>query len=323
VRLEGRLVRGPFGQPEAGVEVTPSVTRLDLGIVNAYIIGEAGGPWVLVDTGTPGNAEKIRAEAQERFGVGARPEAILLTHGHADHSGSAAELSGLWDAPIYAHHLELPFLTGLSAYPPPDPTVGGPFALLSRFIPRKTIDLGEERARKLPEGGEVPGMPGWRWIHTPGHTPGHVCLFRPEERVLLAGDALATVDADSFSGMLSRRQKISRPATPVTPDWGAAERSVKEMASLRPRVLAPGHGEPMEGPTVAEELAAFAEDFAAPEHGRYVGEPARFDERGVAWVPPAPPDPLPKVAAVVGTTLLVGMAVVARLAVTRRRGQRV
>ena len=103
----------------------------------------------------------------------------------------------------------------------------------------------------------------------------------------------------------------------------AAERSVREMASLRPRILAPGHGEPMEGPTVAEELAAFAEDFVAPQHGRYVGEPARFDERGIAWLPPAPPDPLPKVAAVVGTALLAGTVALAWLAAARRRGQRV
>ena len=48
----------------------------------------------------------------------------------------------------------------------------------------------------------------------------------------------------------------------------AAEHSVREMASLRPRVLAPGHGEPMESATVTEELATFAESFAAPEHGR-------------------------------------------------------
>jgi hypothetical protein len=79
----------------------------------------------------------------------------------------------------------------------------------------------------------------------------------------------------------------------------------------------------MEGPTVAEELAAFAEDFAAPEHGRYVGEPARFDERSVAWLPPAAPDPLPKVAAVVGTVLLAGTVALAWIAATRRRGQRV
>jgi glyoxylase-like metal-dependent hydrolase (beta-lactamase superfamily II) len=136
--------------------------------------------------------------------------------------------------------------------------------------------------------------------------PGHVCQFRPEDRVLLAGDALATVDAESFSGMLSRKQKMSRPAMPITSDWDAAKWSVKEMATLRARVLARGHGEPVAGPTVAEELATFAENFATPERGRYVGEPARFDELGVAWLPPAPLDPLPKAAAVLGITLLGG-----------------
>jgi glyoxylase-like metal-dependent hydrolase (beta-lactamase superfamily II) len=147
-----------------------------------------------------------------------RPEAIGLTHGHADHSGSAAELSDSWDVPVYAHRLELPFLTGLSAYPPPDPTVRGPFALLGRFISRETIYLGKERARELPAGGEVPGVPNWRWIYTPGHTPGHVCLFRPEDRVLLAGDTLATVDADSFSGMLAAERRSParrRPSRPI------------------------------------------------------------------------------------------------------------
>ena len=110
-----------LGQAAAGeVVVTPGVTRLALGIVNAYLVGEVGGPWVLVDAGTPGNAERIRAEAQERFGARSRPEAIVLTHGHADHSDSAAELADLWDVPVYAHRFELPFLTGLSAYPPPD-----------------------------------------------------------------------------------------------------------------------------------------------------------------------------------------------------------
>ena len=175
--------------------------------------------YLLTDTGTPGNAERIRTAAQERIGAEARPEAIVLTHGHADHAGSAAELSGSWDVPVYAHRLELPFLTGQSAYPPPDPTVGGPFVLLSRFVPWRIVHLGGERANELPVSGVVPGMPGWRWIHTPGHTPGYVCLFRPEGRVLLVGDALATVDADSFLGMLRRKRKISRPATPVTPDW--------------------------------------------------------------------------------------------------------
>jgi hypothetical protein len=140
---------GPYAQTEA---LAPGVARIALGVVNAYLVGEARGPWVLVDAGTPGSAERIRAEARVRFGPEARPEAIVLTHGHADHSGSAAELSDFWDVPVYVHRLELPFLTGLSAYPPPDPTVGGPFALMSRFMPMVSVNLGKERTRELPAG---------------------------------------------------------------------------------------------------------------------------------------------------------------------------
>ena len=50
----------------------------------------------------------------------------------------------------------------------------------------------------LPQTGTIPGLPGWKWIHTPGHSPGHVSLFRESDRVLLAGDAFVTVRTDSF-----------------------------------------------------------------------------------------------------------------------------
>jgi hypothetical protein len=79
----------------------------------------------------------------------------------------------------------------------------------------------------------------------------------------------------------------------------------------------------MKGPTVAKELETFAENFAAPEHGRYVGVPARFDERGVVWLPPVPPDPSPKkIAAVLDMALLVSTAAIAWLATTQRPEQR-
>jgi glyoxylase-like metal-dependent hydrolase (beta-lactamase superfamily II) len=56
-----------------------------------------------------------------------------------DHAGSAADLADLWDAPIYVHPLEIPFVTGRQ-YPPGDPTIGGFLALLGRFFrPRRSI----------------------------------------------------------------------------------------------------------------------------------------------------------------------------------------
>jgi glyoxylase-like metal-dependent hydrolase (beta-lactamase superfamily II) len=63
-------------------EITPGVVRLRTLIANVYMAGSPGGPWVLVDTGTPGNAACIRNAAARHFGREVRPEAILLTHGH-------------------------------------------------------------------------------------------------------------------------------------------------------------------------------------------------------------------------------------------------
>ncbi len=202
-------------------EVTPGVARLKTLMANIYLVGSPGGPWVLVDTGTPGNAARIRRAAEQRFGADARPSAILLTHGHRDHAGSARELAEAWDVPIYAHRLERPFLTGKAAYPPKEPLAGGAFAFFSRFFPGGPVEIGD-RLHDLPEGGEVPGLIGWRWHFTPGHAPGHVAFFQRYESTLLAGDACVTMDLDSAMGILTEEPRISRPPSPYTYDWDQA-----------------------------------------------------------------------------------------------------
>ena len=117
-RHRGEFWRRPMAP---GNEIAPGVGWLQLPIVNVYFAGRpGGGPWVLVDTGLPGSGAPIRRAAEALFGD-RPPEAIVLTHGHFDHRGAAAELAGSWDVPIYAHRLELPYLTGRSDYPPPGP----------------------------------------------------------------------------------------------------------------------------------------------------------------------------------------------------------
>lgn len=64
----------------------------------------------------------------------------------------------------------------------------------------------------LPSDGSVPGPSEWRWLHTPGHTAGHVSLFRERDGLLLAGDALATVDQDSPLSMLHLHVDAPPPA---------------------------------------------------------------------------------------------------------------
>ena len=271
--------------------IAPDVGWLPVSFVNVYFLGHPGGPWVLVDAGLPGRAKQIFAAAEARFGAGAKPEAIILTHGHFDHAGSAAALARKWAVPIYAHRLELPYLNDKSAYPPPDPTIGGAFAFLSRFMPSGGSDLsGIIRAL---ETTALPGVPGWEWLATPGHSPGHISLFRPADRVLLAGDAFATMSMDSWSGLVSGQQHLARASASFNCDWDATRASVQCLAALHPNVVGCGHGIPISDPDLPARMTRFAERFRAPRTGRYVRQPARADESGVVALPRAPFDPVP------------------------------
>ena len=285
-------------------EIVPGVARMAISIANVYFVGAPGSAWFLVDSGTPEKSKNVIKAATERYGEDSRPEFIFLTHGHFDHSGSAYELAEHWQVPIYAHELEFPYLTGVSPYPPKDPTVGGAMAFLSRFFPVQSTRL-QPHLRALPPEGEVPGHPEWRWILTPGHAPGQVSLFNEKLSVLLAGDAFATADLDSPLGLLTQQRRVSRPPSPFTYDWQAARSSVKKLAKLEPMCVGCGHGHPMTGSVVAIELNDLAENFPMPGHGRYVPEPAQTDERGIRYVPPARPDNLPKILAAAGIAVSV------------------
>ena len=273
-------------------EIARDVAVVPMAMVNAYLVGNAQS-WVLVDAGTAGNAKKIHEAAEARFGLKAKPEAILLTHGHFDHAGSAEDLGKLWNVKVYAHRLEWPFLTARSPYPPMDPTAPGFFAAISRFCPSGTTNV-EDRIADLNESLPALGLSDWEVIDTPGHTPGHVSFFRRSDGVLLAGDAFATVNMDNMLDLLTRKPQIYRPPVPATTDWQKAYASVQSLAKLRPKLIGAGHGAPMTNS--ADELESLAADFRVPERGRYVKEPARFDENGIAYLPPAPPDNAPKVA---------------------------
>jgi glyoxylase-like metal-dependent hydrolase (beta-lactamase superfamily II) len=268
-------------------KVAPGVWGLKLIFVNIYMVA-SDDHWVLIDAGLAGSAGRILNMANELFD-GIPPSAIILTHGHFDHRGALNALLKEWDVPVFAHLLELPYLTGRSAYPPPDPTVGGGLmSLLSFLYPKKPINLGSH-IQSFPANGSVPFLPEWETILVPGHAPGQVAFFRKSDHVLIAGDAFVTTRQESAIATLNALPVLSGPPKYFTYDWVAAKSSVIRLKQLSPRKAATGHGPPMSGDALQIGLEILVRDFdkvARPKQGRYVRRPAITDESGVREVPP-------------------------------------
>lgn len=259
-----------------GKTVAQDIYCFTVQVVNLCFVGspEQKDGWTLIDAGMPKSAEAIIQEAETRFGKNARPKAILLTHGHFDHVGAIIELIEHWNVPVYAHEAEIPYLTGKRSYPEPDATVeGGLVAKMSPYFPIEPIELGEH-VQMLSQDGSVPTLEGWRWIHTPGHSPGHVSFFREQDKALIVGDAFVTVKQESLFKVLTQEKEISGPPRYLTTDWQKAWQSVKNLAALEPSIAVTGHGVPMKDDELKENLSKLVNEFdkiAIPDHGKYLG----------------------------------------------------
>lgn len=201
--------------------------ELNLGPMTVYptiLIDEDS--WTLIDTGMPGSAAAI-VELAKQAGVGDRPlKAILLTHQDLDHIGGlpgVLEATG-GSATAYAHPADSGAINGTSPMLKMSPErlagflqqasdeVRAQFERTFHNPSRPNVDREFADGEPLPFGG------GLTVIHTPGHTPGHVCLYHRASKTLIAGDALVAKDG-----------KLMGPNPPVTPDMPAALASLKKL----------------------------------------------------------------------------------------------
>lgn len=133
----------------------------------------------------------------------------------------------------------------------------------------------------------MPELPGWRWLHTPGHSVSHVSLWREVDRSLVAGDAFITVAGESAYATATQAPELHGPPKHFTHDWQAVERSVRLLAGLEPKRVVTGHGRAMHGPVMRAALHKLADNFArlaVPPEGRYVDDPQRAAD-GSAYKP--------------------------------------
>jgi glyoxylase-like metal-dependent hydrolase (beta-lactamase superfamily II) len=176
--------------------------RVNLGFVNAYVLIR-GKEAAVVDTGTPNNASKV-TDVVRTAGLGwDAVHHVILTHYHPDHIGSVGEVLGeAGKATAYAGAADIPQIKS----PRPIKAVG--------------------------DSDEVFGL---RVIATPGHTPGHVCVFDPVGSLLILGDAMNNID-----------NKLAGPNPQYTADMAQAHQSVKKLAKLTFQRAVFGHGEPID-----------------------------------------------------------------------------
>jgi len=163
-----------------------------LGFVNAFLL-EGGDGLVLIDTGIPGSADKIFAAVRELGKQPADIRHIVLTHLHADHTGSLAALKQATGAPAYMHPLDAALVRQGQAMRPMMPAPGLLPALIYRLMlsRRRTPSIvPAEIEHELADGDVLDFAGGLRAVLAPGHSAGQLAfLWPPHGGLLFAADA--------------------------------------------------------------------------------------------------------------------------------------
>jgi hydroxyacylglutathione hydrolase len=219
-----------------------TIVQINTGnFTNVFLIwGRAG--CVLVDTGNPGKADRILERLAKRGVAPDDVHLILLTHGHTDHFGSAAELRERTGAPVAVHALDADAVRQGIHQPDSLQPTWRLIAPLIRFSTLRNLAVPEHAPALEPDivfEGEwrldeydIPG----RVIPTPGHTPGSVSVL------LDSGEAIV---GDMVLGdflRLFRKPKLPLVAWDLEQNW----ESIRQLLNLSPRTVYTGHGGPFE-----------------------------------------------------------------------------
>ena len=202
---------------------------------NAYYI-ETPDEGVVVDASTRWNWPLMRHQLRGR-----KVTSVVLTHAHPDHQGCAARICKMFQVPLACHEADADSAEGkapLVRQSPALETLGNLFWAGRRF------SVG----RRLREGDRVAGFTVY---HLPGHTRGHIALFRESDAVAIAGDVLNS--NDYLTGLFPLLRESPRIFS-LDPAQNRA--SIRRLSSLHPRLICTGHGPPLRDPQRLDRLVA-------------------------------------------------------------------
>lgn len=199
--------------------------------VNAYLVGS-----VLVDAGFAWQASRLLSAVRGRVVA-----EHVITHAHVDHAGGTRKVVDALRVPVRAGTRDLADLHS------GDVEMEVPKALRRASKTYAAFDAVPEAAA-LREGDEV--GPGFVVLDTPGHSAGHISLWRADDGVLICGDVVNSMS------LVTTRPGLQEPPKVFTPDPVENRRSIRRLADLEPRLVLVGHGPPVTN--AAAKLRTFA-----------------------------------------------------------------
>ena len=185
------------------------VVEIQLTRVKADLILEP--ELALIDCGHPGSSQRINRAIATAGRESTDLRRVVITHGHPDHAGSARELA-VAGATILIHPADAASLRTTWRDVVQQPTKGRVFAAMTPEPPT---------FQPIEDGDVLPLLGGLRVIHTPGHTPGSVCLYGARDRILFVGDSLQR-----------RLGRVSYASGLYSDDHAMSKRSMKRLAEL-------------------------------------------------------------------------------------------
>ena len=154
---------------------------------------------ILVDTGLPVSLVEIK-KAMENAGIPfKRLNKIIITHQDIDHIGGIKSiLEELPDVEVLAHEEEKPYIQGEKKFVRLNSSFMDRINTFPEEAQKKILDMFKNAPVKvdktLIDSQELPDCGGIIIIHTPGHTPGHICLYHKVSKTMIVGDALNVID---------------------------------------------------------------------------------------------------------------------------------